>query len=65
MAANEGFTNKEILLRMEVKVDKILDDHEARIRRVEGVVAKLKSWAPPAGAIAALTTALATYFGTN
>jgi flagellar motor component MotA len=30
-----GFTNKEILVRLEAKVDKILDDHERRIRILE------------------------------
>lgn len=30
-----GFTTKEILVRLEDKVDKILEDHELRIRAVE------------------------------
>lgn len=30
-----GFTNKEILIRLEQKVDKVLDDHEKRIRLLE------------------------------
>lgn len=31
----DGFTNKEILLRVEEKLDKITDDHEGRIRSLE------------------------------
>lgn len=30
-----GFSNKEILVRLEAKVDKVLDDHEKRLRLLE------------------------------
>lgn len=30
-----GFTVKEMLVRLETKMDVILSDHEARIRRIE------------------------------
>ena len=32
---NAGFTVKEMLVRLETKVDVILADHETRLRRVE------------------------------
>lgn len=35
MADGNGFTNKEILIRLEEKVDKVLEDHEKRIRLLE------------------------------
>lgn len=37
-----GFTTKEILVRMEQKVDNILADHEERLRVAEGSISKLK-----------------------
>lgn len=33
--SGNGFTNKEILVRLEEKVDKVLDDHEKRLRGLE------------------------------
>ena len=47
MADGNGFTNKEILLRLEQKVDAVLADHEDRIRTVERWV-----WALPTSALA-------------
>lgn len=44
-----GFTNKEILLRLEEKVDKILADHERRLRFLEKV-----AWGLPVSLIAAV-----------
>lgn len=32
---NAGFTVKEMLVRVEAKVDVILADHEARLRKIE------------------------------
>ena len=37
-----GFTAKEILLGMERKLDRILEDHEARIRSSEAAIYRLK-----------------------
>lgn len=33
--SGNGFTTKEILVRLEEKVDKVLDDHEKRLRGLE------------------------------
>lgn len=33
---NAGYTVKEIVIRLEAKVDKIMDDHEKRLRALEG-----------------------------
>lgn len=49
MADGNGFTNKEILIRLEEKVDKILDDHEKRIRLLERF-----KWSLPASVLTAL-----------
>lgn len=37
-----GFTAKEIMVRMEAKIDVILADHELRIRNNEGAISRIK-----------------------
>lgn len=55
----EGFTVKEILLRVEEKVDKVADDHETRIRSLERW-----KWGLPVSAVgAAVAAAIALYGG--
>lgn len=41
-ANGNGFTTKEILIRMEQKVDEMLADHETRIRANESSIARVK-----------------------
>jgi hypothetical protein len=38
MDSGNGFTNKEILLRLEEKVDKALEQHDKRLRILERIV---------------------------
>jgi hypothetical protein len=52
--SGNGFTNKEILIRLEEKVDKILDDHEKRLRILERF-----RYGVPASLIAAIGSAAA------
>lgn len=37
-----GFSTKEVLVRLEQKVDNILADHEERLRDAEGAISRLK-----------------------
>lgn len=37
-----GFTTKEIVIRLEQKMDNILADHEERLRNAEGAISRLK-----------------------
>lgn len=37
-----GFTTKEIVIRLEEKMDDILADHEERIRSSEGAIFRIK-----------------------
>lgn len=53
-----GFTNKEILVRLEQKVDKILDDHENRLRGLEKVAASKFRWTPVFSSLGAIAAAL-------
>lgn len=48
MADDTNFTVKEILARVEAKVDKVLDDHELRIRVLEKLQSK---WLGAIGAV--------------
>lgn len=47
--SNEYFTTKDIVIRLEMKVDKVLDDHESRIRLLERF-----KYGVPASLVAAL-----------
>lgn len=51
------FTTKEILLRMEAKVDAILADHETRIRLLE----RLKNAIPSVSVLSLLVSVAAIY----
>lgn len=56
-ADNGGFTTKEIVIRIEEKVDAVLRDHEGRLRVLER-----RSWRFPASvmtSLAAVVSALA------
>lgn len=56
----EGFTQKEILIRLETKVDFLIQDHEQRIRSLERF-----RWALPASVfttVAGIITALVISF---
>lgn len=52
MTESNGWTTKEILLRIEKKVDEQLADHEDRIRSGESSISRLK------GALAVIALAL-------
>lgn len=52
---NNNYTVKEIVTRLEIKVDKVLDDHESRIRILERVTTKWSGVVAFVIAVAALT----------
>lgn len=57
--AHEGlYTVQEALQRIESKVDKILDDHEERIRSLERW-----KWGLPASLVAAMAAFFGSFFG--
>ena len=37
-----GFSTKEIVVRMEAKIDYVLADHEVRLRNTEAAISRLK-----------------------
>jgi hypothetical protein len=37
-----GFSTKEIVVRMEAKIDYVLADHETRLRNTEAAISRLK-----------------------
>lgn len=48
-----GFTVKEMLVRLETKVDVILADHEARIRKIEATDAEAAGESTRSGKLSA------------
>lgn len=46
MVPINGLTTLEVVLRLEEKIDKIMEDHEQRIRRIESTTFRLSGvWA--------------------
>lgn len=65
MSSNETYTVKEIVTRLEAKVDRVIDDHEKRIRILErfsnrwsGALSLVLSAGALVGAVAAIVVAI-------